>query len=66
MLYEHSSTWAAGRIRQDIPTAWLAQSLVGIAAAAHRQGMLGRDDTVATITSAFLEGALTAEEGPER
>jgi hypothetical protein len=38
---------------------------VGIAAAALGQGMLGRDDTVATITSAFVEGALTAE-GAER
>jgi hypothetical protein len=35
---------------------------VGIVAAALRRGSLGRDDTVATTTSVFLEGALTATE----
>jgi AcrR family transcriptional regulator len=51
---------SAGRIREGIPTAWLAESLVGIVAAVLRHRTLGRDDTVATITSIFLEGALTA------
>jgi AcrR family transcriptional regulator len=55
----------AGRIRQDISTAWLAESLVGIVAAALRHGSLGRDDTVATITIVFLDGVLTAT-GSER
>jgi AcrR family transcriptional regulator len=51
---------SAGRIRQDIPTAWLADALVGIVAAALRHGSLGPDDTVATITSVFLDGVLTS------
>jgi hypothetical protein len=61
----HENGRSDGRIRPDIPTAWLAESLVGIAPAALRQGMLGRDDTVATITSVLLDGALAAER-PER
>jgi AcrR family transcriptional regulator len=56
---------SSGRIRQDIPTAWLAEALVGIVAAALRHGSLGRDDTVATITSVFLEGVLANAE-PKR
>jgi AcrR family transcriptional regulator len=51
---------AAGRIREDIPADSLAEFLVGIAAAAVQHGSLDRDDTVATITRAFLGGALAA------
>jgi AcrR family transcriptional regulator len=50
---------SAGRIRQDIPTAWLAESLFGLVASVRRQGSLGRDDTVAAIVAVFLQGAAT-------
>jgi TetR/AcrR family transcriptional repressor of mexCD-oprJ operon len=50
---------SAGRIRQDIPTAWLAESLFGLVASVRRQGSLGRDDTVAAIAAVFLQGAAT-------
>jgi TetR/AcrR family transcriptional regulator, mexCD-oprJ operon repressor len=50
---------SAGRIRQDIPTAWLAESLFGLVASVQRQRSLGRDDTVAAIAAVFLRGAAT-------
>lgn len=53
---------SAGRIRQDIPTAWLAESLFGLVASVQRQGSLGRDDTVAAIAAVFLQGAATPRE----
>lgn len=53
---------ATGRIRQDIPTAWLAESLFGLVASVQRQGSLGRDDTVAAIAAVFLQGAATPRE----
>jgi TetR/AcrR family transcriptional repressor of mexCD-oprJ operon len=53
---------STGRIRQDIPTAWLAESLFGLVASVRRQGSLGRDDTVAAIAAVFLEGAATPGE----
>jgi AcrR family transcriptional regulator len=53
---------SAGRIRQDIPTAWLAESLFGLVASVRRQGALGRDDTVAAIAAVFLQGAATPGE----
>jgi TetR/AcrR family transcriptional repressor of mexCD-oprJ operon len=53
---------SAGRIRQDIPTAWLAESLFGLVASVRRQGSLGRDDTVAAIAAVFLQGAATPGE----
>ena len=49
---------SAQEIRADIPTSWLAESLVGAVVAALRHGSLGRDDTVAAITTVFLRGAL--------
>jgi AcrR family transcriptional regulator len=51
---------SAGRIRKDIPTAWLAESLIGVVASAQRHGLLGRDDTVAAVVGVFLEGARAA------
>ena len=47
----------AGSIRRDIPTAWLAESLLGIVGSVLRRGSLGPDDTVAAIASVFLDGA---------
>jgi AcrR family transcriptional regulator len=56
---------SAGRIRQDIPAAWLAESLVGVVASVQRHGSLGRDDSVAAIAGVFLDGAGVAS-SPER
>ena len=53
---------SAGEIRQDVPTAWLAESLFGVVASVQRQGSLGRDDTVAAVTALFLQGAATQRE----
>jgi TetR/AcrR family transcriptional repressor of mexCD-oprJ operon len=51
---------SSGRIRRDIPTAWLVESLVGVVVSVLRHGALGREDTVAAITSVFLDGARAA------
>ena len=48
---------SSGSIRDDIPAAWLAESLLGTIMNVMRYGRLGRDDTVAAVTSVFLEGA---------
>lgn len=48
---------SAGRIRADIPTALLAETLVGAVAGVQLHGSLGRDDSVAAVTGLFLEGA---------
>jgi AcrR family transcriptional regulator len=48
---------AQGRVRDDIPVAWLAESLVGLVVGVAQDGTLGPDDAVAAITSVFLEGA---------
>jgi TetR/AcrR family transcriptional repressor of mexCD-oprJ operon len=48
---------SSGAIREDIPAAWLAESLIGFAASVLRHGSLGPDDTVAAITRVFLDGA---------
>jgi TetR/AcrR family transcriptional regulator, mexCD-oprJ operon repressor len=53
---------SAGRVREDVPAAWLAEALVGVVAAALRRGALGRDDTVAATTRVFFEGVLLAGE----
>jgi TetR/AcrR family transcriptional regulator, mexCD-oprJ operon repressor len=55
-LLERGQT--AGVIRDDIPSSWLTESLfalvVGVVAA---RPSLGREDTIAAITSVFLDGA---------
>jgi TetR/AcrR family transcriptional regulator, mexCD-oprJ operon repressor len=43
--------------RDDVAPAWLFESLVGLVAGALRHGSLGPDDTVACVTSVFLQGA---------
>jgi AcrR family transcriptional regulator len=48
---------SAGAIRDDVAPAWLFESLVGLVAGALRHGSLGPDDTVACVTSVFLQGA---------
>ncbi len=59
---------AAGGIRDDIPAAWLAESLMGLVTSILRYGSLGPDDTVAAITALFLHGACAtaSEEHNER
>jgi TetR/AcrR family transcriptional regulator, mexCD-oprJ operon repressor len=47
-----------GEIRADVASAWLAESLVGLVSAALvSEPALGREDTIATISELFLEGA---------
>jgi AcrR family transcriptional regulator len=49
---------STGEIRDDVPTAWLAESLVGLVVSVLSAGpALGREDTIAAIASLFLEGA---------
>ena len=49
---------ADGTIRDDVPSAWLADSLVGLvtSALASRRSV-GTEDTIAAITSLFIDGA---------
>jgi AcrR family transcriptional regulator len=49
---------SAGEIRGDIPSGWLTDSLVGIVVnVLSSPPALGREDTVAAITSLFIDGA---------
>jgi TetR/AcrR family transcriptional regulator, mexCD-oprJ operon repressor len=49
---------SAGAIRDDIPSAWLTDSLVGIVVSVlSSPPSRGREDTVAAIASLFVEGA---------
>jgi TetR/AcrR family transcriptional regulator, mexCD-oprJ operon repressor len=48
---------SSGCIRDDIPAGWLAEALLGTIMNVMRYGRLGRDDTVAAVTSVFLDGA---------
>jgi TetR/AcrR family transcriptional regulator, mexCD-oprJ operon repressor len=64
---------AAGEIRSDVPASWLTEALLGLVVSillAPR--LLGAEDTIAAITSLFLNGCAgprsgtPASEGPER
>jgi TetR/AcrR family transcriptional regulator, mexCD-oprJ operon repressor len=47
-----------GEVRRDLPAAWLMESLIGIVVSGlQTRPSLGVDDTVAGITSLFLDGA---------
>jgi TetR/AcrR family transcriptional regulator, mexCD-oprJ operon repressor len=49
---------ATGAIRDDMPSAWLTDSLVAVAVSVlSSRPSLGQEDTVAAITSFFLDGA---------
>src|SRR5688572_3708006 len=52
-----------GEVRQDLPASWLMESLIGIVVSGlQTRPSLGAEDTVAGITSLFLDGArLTAK-----
>lgn len=48
----------AGDIRDDVPSSWLTDSLVGLVVGVlPSRPALGREDTIATIAALFLEGA---------
>jgi TetR/AcrR family transcriptional repressor of mexCD-oprJ operon len=52
---------SAGDIRDDIPSVWLADSLMSIVVSVLSSRLsLGRDDTVAAITGLFIDGARNA------
>jgi AcrR family transcriptional regulator len=49
---------AAGEIRDDVPSSWLTDALVGLVVSVlPSRPVLGREDTIATIAALFLEGA---------
>jgi TetR/AcrR family transcriptional repressor of mexCD-oprJ operon len=49
---------ASGEVRDDLPASWLMETLIGIIVSSMQsQPSLGVDDTVAGITSLFLDGA---------
>jgi AcrR family transcriptional regulator len=48
----------SGDIRTDVPSAWLTESLVALVVGAlSAKPALGREDSIAAITSMFLDGA---------
>jgi TetR/AcrR family transcriptional regulator, mexCD-oprJ operon repressor len=51
-----------GEVRRDLPASWLMESLIGIVVSGlQTRPSLGVDDTVAGITSLFLDGARLQE-----
>ena len=49
---------SSGEIRDDVPSSWLTESLVGLVVSVRATSpALGREDTIAGITSLFLDGA---------
>ena len=57
-----------GEMRDDLPASWLMESLIGIVVSGlQTRPSLGVEDTVAGVTSLFLDGArLTAKATPPR
>jgi TetR/AcrR family transcriptional repressor of mexCD-oprJ operon len=56
---------ATGAFRDDIPTEWLTNALVGLVASVVKSApALGRDDTIAAVAGLFLDGA-RAHRGPK-
>jgi TetR/AcrR family transcriptional regulator, mexCD-oprJ operon repressor len=55
---------SSGSIREDVPSSWLTESLVGLVVSVlAARPLLGREDTIATIASVFLDGARAS--GPQ-
>ena len=55
-----------GEVRDDLPASWLMESLIGIIVSGlQSRPSLGVDDTVAGITSLFLDGARIQQASPE-
>lgn len=49
---------STGAIRDDVPSSWLTEALVGLVVSAlSSTPALGREDTIAAIASLFLDGA---------
>jgi AcrR family transcriptional regulator len=49
---------ASGELRADVPAAWLVETLVGtVVSVLSSAVVLGREDTVAAVSSMFLDGA---------
>ena len=56
---------ASGDIRSDLPVSWLREMLLGVALSVlTAKPAQGREDTVAAITSLFLDGARRREPQP--
>ena len=54
---------SSGEVRQDLPASWLMESLIGIVVSGlQMRPSLGVEDTVAGITSLFLDGARLQQE----
>ena len=54
-----------GEVRDDLPASWLMESLIGIVVSGlQTRPSLGVEDTVAGITSLFLDGARLQEPRP--
>jgi AcrR family transcriptional regulator len=48
----------AGVVRSDVPSAWLVETLVGsVVSVLSSPVVLGREDTIAAVTSMYLDGA---------
>ena len=55
-LFEHAQS--KGEIREDIPSAWLTDALVGLVVSLlSSRPVLGREDTIAVVSALFLDGA---------
>ena len=49
-----------GRVRDDVPTAWLTESLMSLVVnALSAPSAMGKEDTIATVSGFFLDGAGT-------
>ena len=58
---------ARGEIRDDIPSAWLAESLIGLVVSVlTSSATFDREDTIAAITSLFLDGARRPDRAKSR
>src|SRR5919202_1435412 len=56
---------SVGEVRDDLPAPWLMESLIGIVVSVlQTRPALGVEDTVAGITSLFLDGARLQREEP--
>lgn len=55
---------AEGSIRDDVPAAWLAESLVALVVTVLlARPMLGAEDAIAAVTRLFLDGAAAGSDG---
>ncbi len=55
---------AEGSIRGDIPSEWLAESLVSLVVSILlARPVLGPEDTISAVTRLFLEGAAAGSDG---